>query len=352
MLAIPRRSRELPGDPIETVYYSDDDSRTDILPTKEYVNGVVGRGSPSPSPVPIPPIPCTPQLTNPITIAQALYLLATGKLVQVPSILLCALLEELFNHFKEELVADQDWARTPAGIDYAYYGYGYILNEEVVHFACQAYNMIHPDHLVQIPDCYQCPEINLPPMMYTPEPMTDKPPILPQWATIPDYTSAVLSYAYAMPSHAYPRGYRPPGTQGPSRLFAAAITGNEAGPSDQPQLLNKPQPPSRLPQPPAVPVAPPRWAPPCYPLPPKPPDPPIPWVLATDNEGPWAALKPNMVKEPKNFNGDSNNIARFFSQCDMYFLVFNQYFRHHPHKVIFCTSHFSKDTQVWWELCA
>ncbi len=58
-----------------------------------------------------------------------------------------------------------------------------------------------------------------------------------------------------------------------------------------------------------------------------------------------------MVKEPKNFSGDSNDITRFFSQCNMYFSVFNQYFRHHPHKVIFCVLHFSKDTQVWWELC-
>ncbi len=36
----------------------------------------------------------------------------------------------------------------------------------------------------------------------------------------------------------------------------------------------------------------------------------------------------------------------------MYFSVFNQYFCHHPHKVIFCMSRFSKDAQVWWELCA
>ncbi len=36
----------------------------------------------------------------------------------------------------------------------------------------------------------------------------------------------------------------------------------------------------------------------------------------------------------------------------MYFSVFNQYFQHHPHKVIFYASHFSKDAQVWWELCA
>ncbi len=96
-----------------------------------------------------------PQPTTPITITRALYLLATGKLVQIPNVLLCAPLEELFNHFKGELVADLDWARTPAGIDYNYYGYSYILNEEATHFACQAYNMIHRNHLIQVPARYQ-----------------------------------------------------------------------------------------------------------------------------------------------------------------------------------------------------
>ncbi len=155
-----------------------------------------------------------PQPTIPITIAQALYLLATGKLVQIPDILFRAPLEELFNQFKEELVADQDWARTPAGMDYAHYGYGYILNEEVVHFACQAYNMIHPDHSVQIPNRYQHPKIDLPPITYTPEPMNDEPPVPPQRAAVPDYASAVLNYMYAMPSHTYPWGYgdEPPGS--------------------------------------------------------------------------------------------------------------------------------------------
>ncbi len=73
--------------------------------------------------------------------------------------------------------------------------------------------------------------------------------------------------------------------------------------------------------------------------------------MAAD-QGPLVTLKLNMVREPDNFSSDSNNIARFFSQCDMYFSIFNEYFRHHPHKVIFCASRFSKDAQVWWQLCA
>ncbi len=59
-----------------------------------------------------------------------------------------------------------------------------------------------------------------------------------------------------------------------------------------------------------------------------------------------------MVRVPDNFNGNSNDIACFFSQCDMYFLVFNQHFYYRAHKVIFCTSRFGKEAQVWWELCA
>ncbi len=91
---------------------------------------------------------------------------------------------------------------------------------------------------------------------------------------------------------------------------------------------------------------------PRYPAPPGPPDPPAPWVLDAANLGPWASLKPEMVKVPDDFHGDSNDIARFFSQCDMYFSIFNQHFYYHPHKVIFCASRFRKEAQVWWELCA
>ncbi|PBK82712.1 hypothetical protein ARMGADRAFT_1090035 [Armillaria gallica] len=161
----------------------------------------------------------------------------------------------------------------------------YILKEEARHFTCQAYNMIHPDHPIEVPAQYQRPQVDLPPMGYTPEPMADKPPVPLQQAIISTYT------------------YAP----------------------------SKPQLPTRLPAPP---VAPGRWVLPRYPSPPKPPDPLAPWVLATDDQGPWAVLKPNIVKEPENFNGNSNDIAQFFSQF------------------IFCTSRFGKDAQVWWELCA
>ncbi len=298
-----------------------------------------------------PQLPRTlPQLTTPITIAWALYLLSTGKLVQTPAILSRATLGDLFNHFQKELLEDPNWAKTPAGMDYGYYGMNYILKEEAVHFTCTAYNMIHHDRQVEVPARYQRPQIDLPPIVYTLEPMEDKPPVPPQRAAVPDYPRWEPGYTPNQPSYAYPHGYGPPGTQGPSRLFAAALTKGEAGPSNLPQV---PVPPPSKPQPPPPPPdIPQRWAPPRYPPPPGPPDPPAPWVLDAANLGPWASLKPEMVKVPDNFNGNSNDIARFFSQCDMYFSIFNQHFYYHPHKVIFCASRFGKDVQVWWELCA
>ncbi len=99
-------------------------------------------------------------------------------------------------------------------------------------------------------------------MTYTPEPMEDEPPIPPQRAAIFDYASTVPSHVHVALSYMYPRGYGPSGTQGPSRLFAVAITGDEAGPSYQPQPPSKPPPPGRPTQPPVIPIVPSRsaWA--------------------------------------------------------------------------------------------
>ncbi len=34
----------------------------------------------------------------------------------------------------------------------------------------------------------------------------------------------------------------------------------------------------------------------------------------------------------------------------MYFSVFNQFFHHHPHKIVFCASRFKGEAQNWWEV--
>ncbi len=241
-------------------------------------------------------------------------------------------------------------------MDYSYFQKDYILKEEILHFACTAYNMIHPDRLIEIPARYQRPQYDTPSTADTPEPMDDEPPVPPQRATMPDYSRWEPGYTPAQPSYAYPRGYGPPGSQGLSRLFAAAArrwcgTVERTSGTRSTALTSHNRRAARH-QADCHHSGPPRWAPPRYPPPPGPPDPPAPWVLDTANLGPWASLKPEMVKVPDDFHGDSNDIARFFSQCDMYFSIFNQHFYHHPHKVIFCASRFRKEAQVWWELCA
>ncbi|PBK91055.1 hypothetical protein ARMGADRAFT_1082284 [Armillaria gallica] len=293
-----------------------------------------------------------PRQTTLLTLGRALYLLSTGKLTTVPEILFRASTIDLFNHFARKLVEDPDWASTPAGIDYTHYGYSYILKEEARHFACVTWNMIHLEQTIKVLPRYQRPSPDISSVATTPEPGEDirmAPPVHP-----------VYAQSYPIPSYIYPCGYGPPDARGYARPFAGAGTDQPV----PPQLPQPPVPPQQPNQPPAGPPPPPppgppgplpgprRWAPPRYPPPPPPPDPPAPWNLDPNNQGLWANLKPNMVKEPDNFNGDSNDIARFFSQCDMYFSIFNQYFRYHPHKVIFAASRFGKDAQVWWELCA
>ncbi|PBK79087.1 hypothetical protein ARMGADRAFT_1093471 [Armillaria gallica] len=300
---------------------------------------------------------------TPLALGRALYLLSTGKLMVTPKILHNTSTMDLFNHFARELVEDPDWAETPARLDYTQYRYSYILMEKARHFACVAWNMIHPDRRIKVPTRYQRPSPGISSITTTPEPAGED-----IHMAAPTYP--VYAQSYPIPSYIYPRGYGPPNARGYARPFAGAGTDQPAppvplqppaqppGPPDPPQQPNQPPagPLPPLPPPPPGPPGPlqgPRcWAPPRYPPPPPLPDPPAPWNLDQNNQGPWANLKPNMVKEPENFNGDSNDIARFFSQCDMYFSVFNQYFRYHPHKVIFAASRFGKDAQVWWELCA
>ncbi len=216
-----------------------------------------------------------PQPTTPITIARALYLLSTGKLVQIPAVLLYATLKDLCNHFQKELLEDPHWAITPAGMDYDHFRKGYILREETLHFACTAYNMIHPDRQIKVPARYQRPQYDTPSTVDTPGPMDDEPPGPLRQAAIPQYPRWEPGYAPAQPSYAYPHGYGPPGSQGLSRLFAAAISGDGAGLSNVPQIPiqppDKPQPPSGPPPsgPPLPPAGPHRWAPPQYPPPPR-----------------------------------------------------------------------------------
>ncbi len=75
-------------------------------------------------------------------------------------------------------------------------------------------------------------------------------------------------------------------------------------------------------------------------------------MLTTAAPEPWPDLKPKIAREPNLFKEESTDIVCFFSQCKMYFSYFNQFFCHHPHKVVFCTSRFKSEVQNWWEVVA
>ncbi len=80
------------------------------------------------------------------------------------------------------------------------------------------------------------------------------------------------------------------------------------------------------------------------------PRPPAPWVLTAGNVAPYDKFKPKILKEVDDFHGDSNDISRFFQKCELHFSLFNRHFFYPPHKVIFCISQLTGDTQRWWEL--
>ncbi len=77
---------------------------------------------------------------------------------------------------------------------------------------------------------------------------------------------------------------------------------------------------------------------------------PAPWVLTAGNVAPYDEFKPKILKEVDDFNGDSNDITRFFQKCELHFGLFNRHFFYPPHKVIFCVSRLTGDAQRWWEL--
>ncbi len=127
-------------------------------------------------------------------------------------------------------------------------------------------------------------------------PMLDKPPVPPPQAPVPAFS--------------YIRGQAPPGMYLHGHIpFAGADS--SGGGSGQPA------------QPLQPPVKPPKWTLPRFPAPTKPPDPPAPWVLTAGNVAPYDNFKPKILKEVNDFNGDSNDISRFFLKCELHFNLFN-----------------------------
>ncbi len=121
--------------------------------------------------------------------------------------------------------------------------------------------------------------INLPSEIEIQEPMPDEPPVFPPRAPVTAFS--------------YQRGGGPPGTYSKEYVLFA-----RADPSQPPT-----QPLTQLP-----PMAPGRWTLPQLPAPPKPPTPPAQWVLMQGNTAPYNNLKPKILKEVNDFEGESTNI--------------------------------------------
>ncbi|SJL13538.1 uncharacterized protein ARMOST_16982 [Armillaria ostoyae] len=83
---------------------------------------------------------------------------------------------------------------------------------------------------------------------------------------------------------------------------------------------------------------------------PIPPDPLNPWLVDPAGTNPWNELKPKIVREPAPFKGESVDIQRFFNQCEIYFELHQHWLTSSPHRVVFCTSRFEGEAQVWWDL--
>lgn len=120
-----------------------------------------------------------------MSLASALYHLSTGKLTWTPEILIQASYLDLFNHFVFKLLADPTWAEMEAGTDYFHYSNihipcQYILKGKAGWFTSQVYNLIHLDVPMREISPYQWPNIDLPLISYTPEPLPDELPVPPK----------------------------------------------------------------------------------------------------------------------------------------------------------------------------
>ncbi len=164
-----------------------------------------------------PPFPHEVIPQPPMELSRALYLLYTGKMVEIPEELFNTSYDILFTHFTNKLLADPTWAEMEAGYNYFYFSnrnlaISWILEKEADRFATQVYRLIHPNIQIRNISPYQRIKAEMPLPSNTPHPMPDEPLVPPKRAKIPIYP--------------HPRRMEPPGTHGVPRLFAAAGLSN------------------------------------------------------------------------------------------------------------------------------
>ncbi|SJL04219.1 uncharacterized protein ARMOST_07580 [Armillaria ostoyae] len=73
-------------------------------------------------------------------------------------------------------------------------------------------------------------------------------------------------------------------------------------------------------------------------------------VGAMGEDAPWIGCKPDLIRKPKPFLGDADDIDRFIMDCQMYFQVHSTYMWLNPYQVAFASSYFKGRAKDWWTL--
>ncbi|KAK0421572.1 hypothetical protein EV421DRAFT_1975680 [Armillaria borealis] len=78
-------------------------------------------------------------------------------------------------------------------------------------------------------------------------------------------------------------------------------------------------------------------------------DPPNP-VGAMADDAPWIGCKPDLTRKPNPFIGDSDDIDRFITDCQVYFQVYSAYMWLDSYRVAFAASYFEGRAKDWWTM--
>ncbi|SJL08413.1 uncharacterized protein ARMOST_11776 [Armillaria ostoyae] len=68
------------------------------------------------------------------------------------------------------------------------------------------------------------------------------------------------------------------------------------------------------------------------------------------NEVPWINCKPDLVRKPLPFKGETNNIDWFLTNYEVYFQVHSTYLWLDSYRVTFTSSYFEERALEWWIL--
>ncbi|PBK65105.1 hypothetical protein ARMSODRAFT_1022534 [Armillaria solidipes] len=67
-----------------------------------------------------------------------------------------------------------------------------------------------------------------------------------------------------------------------------------------------------------------------------------------NDDNPHVGVKPTLLKPPRVFKGEHDDISRFLGDCQTYFEVFATYFQLPSQTVPFAASYLEGPAQKWW----